>query len=75
MAESATAGPSSKSTTGGEAPTPVARLSDSDISQLATDVVAIMNRRSEHTATSSSSGSGPPSGDLIVPSCAPWIEL
>ena len=60
---------------GGETPTPVARLSDSDISRLATEVVVIMDRRSEHPVTSSSSGSGPPPGELIVPSCAPWIAL
>ena len=47
MAESATAGPSSKNAAGDEAPTPVARLSDSDISQLATEAVMIMDRRSD----------------------------
>ena len=56
---------SSEAPTGSGAPAPVVSLSDSDISRLATEVVAIYDRYNAPTATSEP-GTGAPAGDSVV---------
>ena len=64
MAENSTTGPSSgqqsgsqlATTSGNETPPPVIQLSDTDISRLASEVVAIMDRRRDSPPATSSAG-------------------